>query len=196
MQGRFIAGPAIKPVYVGDWVKATVGYWALNPGAWWWKTVLLALCWNRVEQALDITREIGQEAGRTKTYLLGDGEHGVLKMPDLTIAITFYLFGHDDANYWFDWDDFWAYFYGWDSAGLTPLCYATIYLSPRLTGEPPQPPAMPEHQIVYTPTPEGVVEEEKPIIPPPVGKKLNFVPVLLIGGGAVLVATSARKKFV
>lgn len=95
----------VPPVAAGQQLVATLGYYALNPGAWYWKTFLIAVSPGRLRQEISATRELGEEGHQEHTYWLGDIEHGRLIQPDREIAITFMLFGHDDAGYQWDWQD-------------------------------------------------------------------------------------------
>lgn len=124
----------VPEVPVGQDIRATLGYSALNPGALYWKTFLVAYGDNGViKKELSATREIGQGADSEHTYT-------VAKMPNRFIGITFCLFAHNDAGY--DWN--WSDFFNWEQGYANPygakcLDYRIIYLEPREPEEPPIP---------------------------------------------------------
>ncbi len=128
----FFTKVEIPEVRVGEDIKATIGFYALNPGAYYWATFLIVDSIGLpLVKMLDKARETGQEGGREKTYSLG-------RMPDRgMVAIGFFLFAHDDAGY--DWD--WAEYNRWKlgfSTNLTYLGSAYRFISP--VTEPPPPP--------------------------------------------------------
>ena len=91
---------SVPEVAVGENIKATIDFYALNPGALYWATYLVVDSPRLgLKRVLDWAREIGQEGGRKKTYTLG-------KMPDKDVAISFFLFAHDDAGHAWDWDEY------------------------------------------------------------------------------------------
>lgn len=99
-----IVSVSIPQVLPGATLYATVNYSAVNPGALYWKTWLVAISSVMgLQKVIDETREIGEDGGRTKTYNLG-------AMPSNTTAITFYLFASDNASDSFDWSAFWSWY--------------------------------------------------------------------------------------
>ncbi len=112
--------PAVQP---GQDIKATVGFYALNPGAWYWKTFLIVSSPGlNLQKELVTTRETGQAGGRTATYNLG-------KMPDKEIAISFFLFAHDDAGYDWNWVEYQSWLSGF-TTNVTHLESRYVFLSP------------------------------------------------------------------
>lgn len=136
----------VPQVAAGQQLKATLGYYALNPGAWWWKTFLIAIAPGRLRQEVEATRELGEEGHQEHTYWLGDIEHGRLLQPDKEIGITFFLFGHDDAGYQWDWQDLDAALMGTSSpSGAQLLATYPVFTGPGegpapIPGEPEEPP--------------------------------------------------------
>ncbi len=197
MTGRFTY-TYINTVEPGGPVKVNIGFWALNPGALYWKTFLIAtIAVPELRQELDAARELGQEAKRNKSYWLDDPFLGPplrFLMPDNQVAILLQLFGHDDANKQWNWTEYdaWAYYGQVPPDFPQPLCYAVIYLNPREMGE-PSAPAIPDHQVVYTdgtgPSPVIV-----PIPPPPEPGKFPWGVVAIVGGGAILLGSLIKRK--
>lgn len=115
----------VPPVVIGKDIKATIGFYAINPGALYWRTYLVAVSGDRkIERMLETTREIGEEGHRTKTYTVG-------KMPGYEIAITFCLFAHANPLYAWDWADYIL----WEASlpnptGAQCLDYDIVFLSP------------------------------------------------------------------
>lgn len=98
-------------VVIGSDIKATINFYALNPGALYWRTFLVADCPALgLRKLLDEAREIGQEGGREKTYDLG-------KMPviDGSFTVSIFLFAHDNANYQWDWGEYYAWLGGYST---------------------------------------------------------------------------------
>lgn len=119
----------IPEVPVGSDIEATIGFYALNPGALYWKTFLIADSFQVGRKELDATREMGQEGGRTKTYSLGT-------MPDKTVGITIRIFAHDEAGYDWDWTQFQAWLKGY-SVEFTHLDTHLVFLEPSAEKKPP-----------------------------------------------------------
>lgn len=115
----------VPRVAAGRDIRATIGYYALNPGAAYWKTFLIAVGnAERIKKELAATREIGEEGHGEHTYTVG-------VMPDYEISITFALFAHPDAGYDWSWGDWEAWLNGWPNpAGAQCLDYAIVWLSP------------------------------------------------------------------
>jgi len=135
----------VPEVPVGEDIKATIDFYAINPGALYWSTFLIADSPGLgLTKLLDKARELGQEGGRIKTYNLG-------KMPDKSIAISFFIFAHDDAGYDWDWSEYLTWMNGYPIE-ITYLNSAYRFLSP---GEPPPPP--PE-EVVFS----GVITRVEP----------------------------------
>lgn len=113
----------VPQVAVGEDIKATIGFYAKNPGAYYWKTFLIADCPGLGFRAvLDAAREVGQEARRTKTYTIGE-------MPDRRIVNSFFLFAHDDAAYDWSWGEYLAWQDG-HPVNITHLASRYITLEP------------------------------------------------------------------
>ena len=197
IEGRF-SYAYINTVEPGDGVEVKVGYWAINPGAWYWKTFLIAtIASPELKQELDTTRELGQEARRAKSYWLADDiKWEKFYMPNYPVAVVIQLFGHDDANKQWNWTEYdaWAY-YGYIPPDFPqPLCYAVVYLSPRGPNE-PSAPATSESQIIYTggmvPIPGTV-----PLPPPPVPRAGGFPwgIAAVIGGGVIILGSLIKKN--
>lgn len=208
---------------VGDQLHCRIGYYGLNKGAWYWKTFLIAVSPGRLRQEISATRELGQEARGEHEYWLGDLEYGRLLQPDREIAITFMLFGHDDANYQWSWGDLWAAEEMIPNpGGAQLLATALVFIGPRAAGE-PKTPVEPEFETEYEPSPEtGVPEpvvqpapvtitrppEPSPGEPPPVGKPSPeptpepspglfkekwMVPALIVGAALLLLSPGEKK---
>ncbi len=127
--GYFIS-VEVPEVAVGQDIKATIDFSALNPGALYWSTFLVADSPGLgLKRLLDKARELGQEGGRKKTYTLG-------KMPDKAVSISFFIFAHDDAGYDWDWGEYQDWMIGFPIE-LTHLDSDFKFLSP---GEEPPPP--------------------------------------------------------
>jgi len=111
--GHFISVD-VPEVAVGEDIKATIDFYALNPGALYWATYLTVNSGFVLggPVLLDKAREIGEEGGRKKTYNLG-------KMPDTTFTLFFHIFAHDDATHDWDWWEYDAFLEGYP----TPLTY-------------------------------------------------------------------------
>jgi len=111
MIGYFKEITVPSQLQVGQQIEVSVDFYALNPGAWYWKTFLIADSPQLAgfPKELDATREIGQEGGRRKTYNLG-------VMPGETVALSFFLFGHDDASYDWDWGEYQAWMGGFPAS--------------------------------------------------------------------------------
>jgi Cys-rich repeat protein len=115
---------SIPKVAAGEQIKATIGYSATNPGAYYWKTFIIAAAGTYIQKEVSATREIGQEGGGEHTYSLG-------VMPDKKIALGIYLFAHDDAGYDWDWNDFWAWTGGYSDPSMAQcLDYKITVLEP------------------------------------------------------------------
>lgn len=126
--GYFIS-VGVPEVPVGEDVKATIDFYAINPGALYWATFLIADSPGlSLRELLDKAREIGQEGGRKKTYNLGP-------MPDKDVAISFFIFAHDDAGYDWDWNEYdrWMEDY---SVEMTHLDSEYISISPGIAPPP------------------------------------------------------------
>jgi len=119
--GQFKNISAPRQLAVGDEIKFALGYYALNPGALYWKTFIVADSPTLARKVLEATRELGQEGGfNSRTYNFG-------RMPDRTIAITLSLWGHNDAGYDWNWGDYDSYMYG-SQAGAIPLAWEYIFI--------------------------------------------------------------------
>lgn len=124
----------IPPVAVGEEIKATIDFYAINPGALYWKSFLVVDSPGlNLKKVLDAAREVGQDGGRQKTYSLGI-------MPDKEIAISLFIFAHDDASY--EWN--WGEYQGWMhdlSTNVTYLGSSYNFLNPATpTPTPTTPP--------------------------------------------------------
>ena len=121
--GYFISVDVPK-VPVGEDVKATIDFHAINPGALYWATFLIADSPGLgIKELLDKAGETGEEGGRRKTYNLGP-------MPDKNVGISFFIFAHDDVGY--DWD--WSEYYAWlrdNPVEITHLDSEHIFLMMR-----------------------------------------------------------------
>jgi len=137
IEGYFIS-VEVPEVAVGEDIKATVDFYALNPTAIRWVTWLIADSPGLgLRKILDQAGEWGQDGGRKKTYNLG-------KMPDREIAITFMIWAHDDAGHDWSWPEYEAAMEGW-SAEVEHLASEYRFISPAPTpgpgpaGSPPGP---------------------------------------------------------
>lgn len=129
ISGNFISVDVPSNIVVGEDIEVTIDFYAINPGALYWKTFLIADSFRlNLLKELDATRETGQEGGRKKTYNLG-------KMPDKDVTITFLIFAHDDAGYDWDWDEY-AVWLDSHPVEVTHLDSAYRFISP--IGVPPE----------------------------------------------------------
>ena len=146
--GHFILVEVPTQVQVGDDIIVTIDFYAINPGAWYWATFLIVdspgLGYRKM---LDKAREIGQEGGRRKTYNLGP-------MPDKNIALSFFLFAHDDAAYDWSWDEYDIWMEGY-LIELTYLGSKYRYVAP--VEAPPEPPEPPEEVVL-----SGIITQVSP----------------------------------
>jgi len=147
--GYFTEVTIPSSVAVSGEIKATVGFYAVNPGALYWATYLIADSPGLgAPVLLDKAREIGQEGRRTKTYSLG-------RMPDKEIAISLFLFAHDDAGKDWDWGAYRGWLEGYPSGGFVHLASEYRFISPAAI-----PPPVERHQILevdITPSEGGYV---------------------------------------
>lgn len=122
--GHFISVD-IPQVVVGEDIRATIDFYAINPGALYWATFLVVDSYGlNLKRLLDKAREIGQEGGRIKTYNLG-------KMPDARVAISLFIFAHDDAGYDWDWSEYEIWLAGYP-VEVTHLGSEYKFISPIL----------------------------------------------------------------
>ena len=141
---------SVPEVAVGEDIKATIDFYALNPGALYWKTFLIVDSPGlNLRKVLDAAREIGQEGGREKTYTLG-------KMPNKDVAISFFLFAHDDAGYDWDWSEYEDWMTGF-AIEVTHLASEYKFLEPS-TPEP----ELETLEIDITPSNSGYVTTSPP----------------------------------
>ena len=147
--GNFTTVDVPTSLDVGDEIKITVGFSAVNPSALYWATYLIADSPGLGEpKLLDKARETGQEAKRTKTYSLG-------RMPDREIAISLFLFAYDDAGK--DWD--WGFYRAWMEGYGTEfehLASSYHFISPTVS--PPPGARQQTLEIDITPPEGGYVE--------------------------------------
>ena len=129
--GYFVSVDVPAELKVGSDILATIDFYAINPGALYWSTFLIVDSEGLpLLRMLDKAREIGQEGGREKTYNLG-------KMPDRLVGFSFFLFGHDDASYDWDWQDYER----WKLGAAVPFKHldsAYRFITP-IEEEPPEP---------------------------------------------------------
>ncbi len=92
MNGSFTKVEMPAEVKVGDKIPLRVGYTALNPGALYWSTAIMAKMGTGPPMIVSTTREIGQEGG-------GEHSYSLMVMPTTKQTITVRLFGHDDAGH-------------------------------------------------------------------------------------------------
>ena len=124
--GHFISVD-VPEVPVGEDILATIDFYAINPGALYWATFLIVDSPGLgIRKLLDKAREVGQEGGRKKTYNLGP-------MPNKDVAISFFIFGHDDAGHAWDWNEYDNWMAGYP-VEITHLDSEHVFLSP---GAPP-----------------------------------------------------------
>jgi Cys-rich repeat protein len=118
---------SIPQVVAGGQIKATIGYSATNPGAYYWKTFIIAVAGTYIQKEVSATREIGEMGSNERTYSIGE-------MPNKKIALGIYLFAHDDAGYDWDWNDFWAWTGGYSNSSMAQcLDYKITVLEPTET---------------------------------------------------------------
>jgi len=122
--GHFKNVSAPRQLAVGSKIQLGFGYYALNPGALYWKSVIIADSPTLGRMTLQVTREIGQEGGfNTRTFSLWNMRHD-------SVAITLSLWGHDDAGYdwnWADYDTYMLGMYGYQT-GIVPLAWEYIFI--------------------------------------------------------------------
>lgn len=125
--GHFIS-VEVPEVAVGQEIMATIDFYAQNPGALYWSTFLVADSPGLgLRKLLDKARETFEEGGRKKTYSLGT-------MPNKEVAISFFLFAHDDAVYDWNWGEYAAWLDGFPIE-VTHLASDYRFISPG--AEPP-----------------------------------------------------------
>lgn len=197
----------VSEVPVGEDIKATIDFYAINPGALYWATFLVVDCPQLgLRKLLDKAREIGEEGGRKHTYTIA-------KMPGKNITLSFFLFAHDDAGYDWSWMEYDIWLQGY-SVEITYLSSNYKFLSPveisppveepvmvvsqpftveyQLT--PPTPPEEPPEAVLVASVPFVVKYKAVPPVPPDEEeKKFPWGPAALVAGGAVLVVTSIEK---
>ena len=120
--GYFTDQMSIPEVPVGADIIATVGYYAVNPGALLWHTWVVidspGLGLRTIPAVLD-TNETGEIGGRVQTVNLGP-------MPDKTVAISFFFFAHDEAGYNWDWNEYDAWLMG---GPMNPTYLGSYYIT-------------------------------------------------------------------
>ena len=92
--GEFTTFELPEKLEAGQQIKWKMNYKALNPGANFWSTCVMAKVGNEV-RVVFTTKEIGQEGGSgswDKDYNLG-------AMPAAKTTVQIKLFGHNDAGY-------------------------------------------------------------------------------------------------
>jgi hypothetical protein len=144
--GYFTQVTVPSQLEVGQDINVSVSFYAINPGALYWKTFLILSSYqlNPNYRLLDAAREIGQEGGRTKTYKLGP-------MPNENVALSFFLFAHNDAGYDWNWDEFNMWLEGYPVA-VTHIASNYQFITPVVA--PPQTEVL---EVDITPTGSGYV---------------------------------------
>lgn len=119
-----ITNLVVPQVQVGSQIRATIGYHASNPGALAWRTFLIAHTGDwYIQKLLKTKSEVGSEGGGENTYDVGI-------MPNKTIGIVFRLFGHNDANYNWNWQDLYDLLENGYSSGAQPLAFNVAWMEP------------------------------------------------------------------
>ena len=113
----------VPDVQVGENIKATITWEAVNPDAWYWKSwVIVHIYGMDIKLELDATREIGQYGGRTQTLTL-------VKAPDKEITLQFTIFAHDDARYDWSWDEYDRWFMG-EAVNVVSVASESVTFNP------------------------------------------------------------------
>ena len=113
---------SVPQVAAGQRIRATLGYYAKNPGAIYWKTFLIAGGID-IKKEVSATREWGEGRGE-RTYDIG-------VMPPRRVSITFALFAHDNAGYDWSWTDWTRWVEDLPSSGGAQfLDYRIVTLDP------------------------------------------------------------------